>query len=108
MQCPLCDYTSKYDHILQEHIVTHTDEKANKCHKNEDDPNTNKIILQCKECDYTCKNNDVLINHLKSHNIFKCEKCDFVSTSSKGLSNHMKTHRGKPFNCSECEFTTNT
>lgn len=108
LECSLCDYSCKYENILQEHMKTHTDEKTNKCNGRKDIPNTNEILLQCTECDYNCKNNDVLLNHLKSHNIFKCNKCDFITMTPKGLSNHMKTHKGKQFNCSECEFTTNT
>ena len=58
----LCDYTCKYDHILSEHMETHSDEKP----------------LERTDCKYKCQNDDVLHNHLKSHDIYACFTIHYV------------------------------
>ena len=94
LSCLLCDYTCKYDHILIDHMETHSKDKSFEC-------------TECN-CNYKCLNENVLRNHLKSHDIYVCDKCNYRATSTRGLSNHMKTHKDKQFKCKKCDFTANT
>ena len=96
-ECRKCDYKCAYDHILQEHMLTHTSEGTSKCSNDE-------IKFNCSKCDFDCLNEDDLNNHMSSHGKFKCKVCNEPFKTNRLLVDHGKIHTEKKLKCTECDY----
>ena len=87
--CDECDYSSKWQSCLQDHMRKHTGN-----------------LVQCPQCKYMCTKNNMLRRHMESkHDIaeYKCEKCETKTRTKKMMRFHVrKVHDGIRFFCELC------
>lgn len=93
---PDCHWSFAFQHELNSHMITHTD---------------NRPFL-CTTCGYAAYSRYQLKRHEKSHSNerkFHCEYCPYKAGNNTHLHRHMRIHIGsKPFKCPYCEFACNT
>ena len=87
--CDECDYSTKWQSCLQDHMRKHTGN-----------------LVQCPQCKYMCPKNNMLRRHMESkHNVaeYKCEKCETKTRTKKMMRFHVrKVHDGIRFFCELC------
>ncbi|XP_028986133.1 zinc finger protein ZFAT-like isoform X2 [Betta splendens] len=95
-KCPYCDsYFLKNSSDFQQHIWAHQGLKP----------------YVCSVCDYAGRSRSNLKTHMNRHNTERRHLCDLCGKKFKSkvtLKSHRLTHtdEGKPFQCSECDFTS--
>ncbi|XP_067366933.1 zinc finger protein ZFAT-like isoform X1 [Channa argus] len=95
-KCPYCEsYFLKNSSDFQQHIWAHQGLKP----------------YVCSVCDYAGRSRSNLKTHMNRHNTEKRHLCDLCGKKFKTkvtLKSHKLTHtnEGKPFQCSECDFTS--
>ena len=80
-QCPYCNYSSFYKHVLRDHIYTHTGYKP----------------YQCLFCPKKCSTKTNLKLHTRQHTgekPYRCSLCSYACSHSASLKYHMKSHKG--------------
>lgn len=93
--CPKCNYTTKWKHVLANHLkTTHGSEQP----------------FCCKECDYTTRHKNALNTHMLVHRgdrKYKCHICNYSAIQKVHLDVHMYKHNGKkPHKCPLCKYET--
>uniref|UniRef100_A0A7N6BWA1 C2H2-type domain-containing protein n=1 Tax=Anabas testudineus TaxID=64144 RepID=A0A7N6BWA1_ANATE len=95
-KCPYCDsYFLKNSSDFQQHIWAHQGLKP----------------YLCSVCDYAGRSRSNLKTHMNRHNTERRHLCDLCGKKFKSkvtLKSHRLSHtdEGKPFQCSECDFTS--
>ncbi|XP_070823374.1 zinc finger protein ZFAT isoform X2 [Chaetodon trifascialis] len=95
-KCPYCDsYFLKNSSDFQRHIWAHQGLKP----------------YVCSMCDYAGRSKSNLKTHMNRHNTERRHLCDLCGKKFKSkvtLKSHRLSHtdEGKPFQCSECDFTS--
>ncbi|KAH7710117.1 DNA integrity scanning protein [Aphelenchoides avenae] len=88
--CEKCGKGFSQKHILEVHMVVHSDAKP----------------FACADCDFRCKRRHELTTHRRKHTgeLLKCSECDFTTWKENRLSKHKAMrHREKPFACGKCD-----
>ncbi|KAI7789340.1 putative gastrula zinc finger protein XlCGF57.1-like, partial [Triplophysa rosa] len=89
--CHICGKTYSRKGHLQDHIMTHTEQKP----------------FSCPRCGNRFKHKRSVAVHMKSHTgdeLYTCPQCDKTFTAKKNLENHIRVHTGeKPFKCPQCD-----
>lgn len=110
LKCNLCDYTCKYDHILSEHMETHTGEKSFQCQKRSSQPNVlhnDHINIQTQKegnsfINDTCKIVDEQVLAHVNEILLHCTECDYKCRNKDILLSHLKSHN--VYACGKCDF----
>lgn len=85
--CNVCDSQFESASVLNDHFLTHSNDKSFKCYY------CSEIFLEEKSLKF----------HLKFHKPFHCERCDKSFTEKFYYNEHQLIHTGeKPFSCSKC------
>ena len=89
-QCNECDYTTKYQHRLKNHIRIYHD----------------GVRFECNQCDKVYKIAKQLQKHETSdheRNLIQCEKCKFKPCSQEKMEKHTKEQHGMNNICVLCK-----
>ena len=96
-QCLVCGKTFKQKSHLQEHRITHSDEKTHECSARNANDN-NKGDYTCFLCDETFQNLSNLKAHMDNNQCgtkFTCGDCGMKFDTDKSLFRHMAQHKQK-------------
>ena len=96
-ECSQCVYKCAYEHILQEHMLSHTSEGTSQGSYDE-------IKFSCSKCDFECLNEDDLNKHMPSHGKYKCKVCNETFKTTRLLTEHGRIHTEKKLRCIECDY----
>ena len=94
--CDQCDFQSRREHILTEHIqIDHCAPKR-------------RTVYVCDICEYKCENQATFKKHCKdTHQVkkFNCDHCGTKLNSLSGLDNHIQMfHKRRPdYQCEHCD-----
>ena len=111
LECHLCEYTCNYDHILLEHMETHTGEKTDQC---QEDSSLLNILrgthiaekstindipkITSEGRDANNVNGAAYVNEI----LLECTECDYKCKNKDKLLNHLKFHN--IYACDKCDF----